>query len=236
MEDVILDRRQVFVTHVDVAVSGDACGLAVGRIFGYKMLPASKYFNERTQEFVEVRDIRAPIYMIDGVLQIMAPPGGEIDLEVVRDMMLWFRGELNLKWGTADSYQSTMMLQAFRKARIRSGVLSIDTTPAPYTEVKLAIKDERILMPPHSVLGKELRELEMEDPVKQIINHPPGGSKDCSDAVAGVVYILQRKEASYGRPVGTGRRRGKAMREPEPKVRHVRVGRRRLAARGRIVH
>ena len=45
-------------------------------------------------------------------------------------------------------------------------------------------------------------------------------SKDVSDAVAGTVFMLQRKEASYGRPP----RRARTSRAAEPSVRKVRFG------------
>lgn len=188
-----------FAAHIDVGLTTDAAGLAIGRIVGYKMLAESKIFDESCGSFVEVRDIRVPIYQIDGVLRIVAPANDEVDLGLVRDLILYLRGKLPLHYATSDSYQSAMLIQAFRKARIRSGVLSVDTSSAPYTEVKLAIKDERIWLPRHSVLARELREVE-KDKKKDKVDHPPGGSKDVSDAVAGVVYILQKKEASYGRP------------------------------------
>lgn len=231
-EEVLLDRRQVFAAHVDVGLTNDAAGLAIGRLAGYKLLPATKYYDERRGEFIEIRDIRAPIYMIDGILQIRAPRGGEVDLGQVRDLLLWFRGEINLKWGTADSYQSAMLLQALRKARIRSGVLSVDSSPAPYTETKLAIKDQRVIMQPHGVASKELRELEAEG---EKIDHPPGGSKDCSDAIAGVIHMLMRKEAKFGRPV-SGRRRGRSRstKTDEDQVRKVRIGARRRVRGGSI--
>jgi len=220
MENNIVDATLPFAAHIDVGVSNDAAGLAIGRITGYKLLPATKYFNEKTGEFVELRDIRAPMYQIDGVLRVKAPPNGEVDLELVRDLVLWLRGELFIKWSTMDSYQSTMMIQAFKKARIRSGVLSVDTSVAPYTEVKLSIKDERLLIPRHLTLAQELREVEKTEKGK--IDHPAGGSKDCADAVAGVVYMLQTKEATYGRPIS--RRRGHRRSTSETQVRKVRVG------------
>ncbi len=231
-EEVLLDRRQVFAAHVDVGLTNDAAGLAIGRLAGYKLLPATKYYDERRGEFIEIRDIRAPIYMIDGILQIRAPRGGEVDLGRVRDLLLWFRGEINLKWATADSYQSAMLLQALRKARIRSGVLSVDSSPAPYTETKLAIKDLRVVMQPHAVASKELRELEADG---EKVDHPPGGSKDCSDAIAGVIHMLMRKEAKFGRPV-SGRRRGRSRstKTDEDQVRKVRIGRRRRVRGGSI--
>ena len=222
----LLAKTTIHTVHIDVGVTNDACGVALGHISGYKLLPAVKIFNERSGEFTEVRDARAPIYTVDGVLRILAPRGGEVDLEMVRDMILWLRGRMFIKWATMDSYQSTMLIQGFRKGSIRSGVLSIDASLAPYTELKQAIKDERLLIPVHEVVGRELRELE-RDPKKGKIDHPQGGSgsKDCSDACAGVVYMLQLKEANYGKSGGRRGRKGSVSKTNG--VRHVRVGRRR---------
>jgi hypothetical protein len=232
IDEVIPDVNQVFAIHLDMALSGDAGGLAIGRVAGYKLLPTAKYFSERLQEFVEVKDMRVPIYQLDGLLRILAPKNGEIDLALVRDLVLWLRSLLKIKWATLDSYQSAMLIQAFRRAKMRSGVLSVDTTIAPYTELKLSIKDERLWMMPHDVAGKELRELE-RDAQKDKVDHPPGGSKDVSDAAAGVVYMLQKKEANVGR--GTRKRRGMQHAvAPEPGVRMVRMGksgRRKLRSR-----
>lgn len=223
-ENCILDPNIVFAAHIDVAKSQDALGLAVGHIAGYLILPSAKYYNQRTEEFVEVTDMRAPMYRIDGALQLIAAPGDEIDLELVRDLVLYLRGRLNLKWVTMDSYQSAMMIQAFRKAKIRSGVLSVDASLAPYTELKLATKDKRILLPPHEVLAREIREVELDSQAKTV-DHISNGSKDVSDATAGVVYILQQKEARYGKVSHGGRLRDRGA---ETQVRKLHVGKRKL--------
>jgi hypothetical protein len=221
-----------FTVHIDVALTQDCAGIAVAHLGGYKLLPASKYYDHRAGQFVEVRDARAPIYHVDGVLRVRPPRDKrEIDLELVRDLVIWIKGLLNIKYASLDSWQSRMMIQGFRKSNIRSGVLSVDENIAPYAELKSAIKDERILYPTHEVLQKELRELE-RDRKRIKVDHPAGGSKDCSDAVAGCVYILQNKEASYGRP--TRARRGSDASEEQTedqaksKVRHIHIGRRRL--------
>jgi len=229
IEECILNRGEIFTCHVDVAVSEDACGLAIGRIYGYKLIQSARVYNPKTSAIMEVRDIRMPVYMIDGAIRFVPGPKREIDLEMVRDLICWLKGELNVKWVTLDSYQASMLVMAFRKAGIRSGVLSVGDDIAPYTELKLAVKDERIFFPPHLTLDRELRRLEkMKD--KDRINHPAGGSKDVSDAVAGVVYILMNKEANLmsrasrrGQPAVT--QDGKPG-EMEP-VRHVRFGRHR---------
>jgi len=175
IEEVLLDKSVVFAAHIDVGLSGDALGLALGHVSGYKNLPSTRFFDNRSNTFVEVTDIIAPIYQIDGALRIKSRAGEEVDLEAVRDLVMYIKSKLRLDWCTMDSYQAPMFYQSFRKARIRSGVLSVDTSLAPYTEVKLAVKDERILLPSHPTLAKELREIE-RDIEKGKVDHPSSGS------------------------------------------------------------
>ncbi len=219
LSDYVTDPSTIHSVHIDVGLTGDAAGIAISHISGYKLLPAFKYYDERTQGFVEVRDVRAPIYCIDGVLQINAPMGDEVDLELIRDLVLFIRGYIYIRFATMDSYQSAMMIQAFRKAKMRSGVLSIDTTIAPYAEVKQSIKDERMWLPEHEITARELREIE-KDPKKDKVDHPEGGSKDCSDAVAGAIYMLHTKVANYA-----GRRSSKRRKQATPNIRRIRTGR-----------
>jgi hypothetical protein len=228
VEHCIDTPESPFSVHIDPGLTNDAAGVAVSRITGYKLLPSFTYYNERMGEFTEVRDVRAPVYTVDGVMQILAPPSGEVDLELVRDMILFLRGMLNIKYATMDSYQSAMMIQGFRKGTIKSGVLSVDVNIGPYAEYKQAVKDERILLPRHAVLAKETRELE-RDPEKDRIDHPTGGSKDCSDAVAGSIYMQMKKEARYGQVVRSRRRGQSAATPAEKQVRKIRIrgGRRR---------
>uniref|UniRef100_A0A6M3MCX7 Putative terminase n=1 Tax=viral metagenome TaxID=1070528 RepID=A0A6M3MCX7_9ZZZZ len=212
IEEVIVNPEQVFAAHLDVGLGkSDAAGLALGRIIGYKMLPAARVYSKDQGSMVEVRDITMPIYILDGVLRIVAPASGEIDLDEVRNLILYIRGLLNLKWCTMDSYQAPMFYTAFRKVNIRSGVMSVDTDIAPYAELKMSIKEERILFPRHETLAKEMREVE-KDQEKDIVDHPPGGSKDVSDGAAGTVYTLQRKEMRFGRST-TQRGGGSSMRK-----------------------
>jgi len=72
----------------------------------------------------------------------------------------------------------------------------MDTSTLPYEITKSALYDNRISMPFHEKLRKELASLEV-DPKKGKIDHPATatGSKDCSDALAGVVAgLISRRE------------------------------------------
>jgi len=50
----------------------------------------------------------------------------------------------------------------------------------------------RVAFPTHERLQKELSELELSEE-KRKVDHPPQGSKDVADALAGVIYGLTMK-------------------------------------------
>jgi hypothetical protein len=174
LEENILNKDQVFATHIDLSINKDACGIAIGHIMEYRELPEMTIYNPRMRDYVTVNDVMVPVYMIDGVLRVTAPPSGEIDYETIKRLILYIRGKINIKWGSLDFFQSQMMIQSFRRGGIKSGVMSIDKDIGPYSEVKSAIKDQRIYYPDHSVLLTELRELELDN-IKGKVDHPAHG-------------------------------------------------------------
>jgi len=200
LKQVSFDITSDFALHLDLGVSGDSTGLAIGHISDYIQMPSTSYYSSSLDSFVEVTDVMAPVYTIDGLLRINPPYEGEIDLEILRGLCFYLcdilsvEGKSRVKFATLDRYESTMFIQAFRKLNIRSGPVSVVTTPVPYLELKHAINENRIIIPPHEHFRKEMLEL-IYDPKKDKIDHPPEGSKDLADAVASVIHILQRKLA-----------------------------------------
>ena len=74
------------------------------------------------------------------------------------------------------------------------GYQSMDTDTAAYDMTKQAFYDERILAPAHAKAQKEMCTLEY-NAKHQKVDHPPNGSKDDSDAMAGVVFgLTMRRE------------------------------------------
>ena len=99
-------------------------------------------------------------------------------------------------WLTMDRHQSASTLQYFRSRNVSTGILSVDRSPDPYIETKFAIKEERVYMARHDVLLEEMPNLDQDNTTGKI-DHPEDGSKDLSDALAGVVYGMSKKKSSY---------------------------------------
>lgn len=183
------------VAHIDIGVSNDALGIAVGHSPG----------------MVEVEGEQKPFIFIDMLYRIVAPPGGQIELAHARQLLYMLRDNLGFRFKkvTLDSYQSTDMMQQLNRRRFRSELLSMDRTIVPYYDLREALYEDRLAMPmlmshwrpedpPLDILRKELVQLQ-DLGVK--IDHPPEGSKDVADAVAGVVSSIMagsRTVASVG--------------------------------------
>lgn len=177
------------VGHIDIAYSpdtGDAAAVAIGHI----------------SEYVDTDEGIKPYIVIDVVARILPPPGRQLEIQEIRDVVyqLIDRG-FKIKKITCDGFQSTDSMQQFRKRHIFADLLSVDKKMLPYSDLRDAIYEERIEFPKvmgrqkrsepkdYDVLFKELTELSY--PVTgEKIDHPPSGTKDCADAVAGTVHNL----------------------------------------------
>lgn len=179
--------------HIDGSLRGDATGLAVGHIHGWKDI-------ERVEKSGEGRMIveSAPIIRFDLTLRITPPVGDEIIMSGVRVLIYELaKHGVPVTFISMDSYQSAESLQQLRNQGFRAEVVSADRSMVPYELLKAALYEDRLLLYPYPPLMDELRRLE-HDRKKGKVDHPAVGSKDCADAVAGVVYSLSAsREAAY---------------------------------------
>ncbi len=105
---------------------------------------------------------------------------------------------LQIRWVTFDDFQSTDSKQILQQAGFMTGQQSMDRLPMyPYDFFKAAVYDGRMSMPVHPHLQQEMLMLEKDTKTGKI-DHPPGNSKDCAGAVAGVVYGLTMRREIWG--------------------------------------
>ena len=199
-----------FSAHVDLALTADSVGVALGHYGGLKAVGKSTNWDEEDGKYIEVQAGEQPVTIIDGILEIIPPRVDEIDINLIGDLLELLNSRLKLEIVTADSFQSASLLQRMRRLknlsgrRVRAGILSMDATLAPYSEVKQSLRDERLLYPNVEKAKKELRELIL-DPKAKKVDHPVDGSKDLSDAMAGVNYIIVRRNSPKGLKGAAGR-------------------------------
>lgn len=195
--------------HIDLAYSpnGDALGVAMGHV----------------REMVEIDDELKPYIVFDMLFRVKAAPGTEIIIGDIRHLIYNLKNDRRFRLSkiTMDGFQSTDSLQQFRKKKISAEYVSVDKSVLPYHDLREAIYEGRVEFPPYmtyinrgdvnqvEIAVKELTEL--TDTGKKI-DHPQGGSKDLTDAMAGVTYTLMG-DRSYRRGVSS-----MSLSQPEPQT------------------
>lgn len=164
--------------HIDLALTGDSAGVACGHIPRFV-----KVVRGTTVEIL-------PEIAMDFTLRVMPPAGGEIEFEHIRQVLYRLtEAGLPITYVSFDSFQSRDSIQILRARNYQCGLLSLDKDTIGHDILKQAVYDGRFLTPldPHAKLEMISLERDIE---KGKVDHPPGGSKDIVDAMAGVARGL----------------------------------------------
>lgn len=176
------DNESRFI-HIDLGYKKDACGFCMGRFDGY---------DEKEGE-------KRPKVYIDLMLQIKPSETakGEVVFEDVRRIVysLKERG-FNINLVTFDGFQSADSIQILKSHSINAEVLSVDRDTKAYETLKELLHTQRIDFYRYEPFMKEYKRLELVKGKK--VDHPLGGSKDVTDAVAGVCYSICAKRKVSG--------------------------------------
>ena len=174
--------------HVDLAVSGDACGFAMGFVDGIEVTTKNLGGKRITEEM--------PSVVFDLFLQIKAPKGGEIEFAEIREFIYYLTAEgYPIKWVSFDGFQSVDSRQILKRSGYESELISVEGKDA-YEALRTAIWQGRIAAPEHHICFNELAYLK-ENREKQKVDHLPNKSKDVSDAMCGVYKNLMNRRASW---------------------------------------
>jgi hypothetical protein len=173
--------------HLDIAYSaeGDAAGFAMGYV----------------ESVVEIEGEKKPHIVIDCLVRVKASPGTEILISDLRRIIYELKEDRGFRIYSVsmDGFQSTDTQQQLRKKRYRVDYLSIDKSTLPYEDLRDAIYERRLDFPPYVTYLKKgdgdlvqiaVQELTTLQHAKGKVDHPPDGSKDVADAMAGVVHTL----------------------------------------------
>lgn len=199
--------------HIDIGLTGDALGLAMGHVAGFKRV--TRYNPDGTEYTAS-----DPFAVIDLMLRVRASPGSEVDLSKIRAFILYLSKLYPLALVSFDGFQSSDSIQILRKQGIESCVISVDRTDEAYLSLRSALFDRRIAYYSYPPFEDELLDLE-RDTRKHKVDHPNRatkggkGSKDVSDAVAGVMHHLMHDERAKLNTRGSDDRMG------EPSVSQV---------------
>jgi hypothetical protein len=189
--------------HIDLSITGDAVGFAMGHVSGYKQVT-----RRRKEDGFAAVTAKAPIIYMDLTLRIVPKVGDRIDFQKIRDFVYSLRTYgFPIVLVTMDSFQSEDSVQQFKKNKFESELFSMDRSTLkeghPYTYLRQAVMEERLDIYYYEMFLLEATNLVMafnKSPsgiVKTIVDHPAymrggdgrqiKGSKDVADAVGAVV-------------------------------------------------
>jgi hypothetical protein len=164
---------------------------------------------------IEVREIddrriyveRLPVFVIEAMLRIISPPGDEVILADVGELVIRLRDEIMIpiQWVSADSFQSVATLQNLRLRGFKTGIVSVEKDTA-YGDLKQAIYDRRLKTYRYVPWMQEIVALERDEKTGKI-DHPEWtvdangrripGTKDVADATAGVIHVLAHRSETW---------------------------------------
>jgi hypothetical protein len=175
-----LDLKPRFI-HVDLGLKRDGCGIAMAHV----------------ESEVEREGEVLPVVRVDLAVKWKARPGEEIRISKVRRLVyeLSERG-FAVELVTFDQFQSADSRQVLAQRGYKVGLLSVDRTTEAYEALRELVEDGRLKCHEQPELARELRELELVDGRK--VDHPPKGSKDLADAVAGAVWSALQSRRRTG--------------------------------------
>lgn len=175
-------RDTVYAIHVDLGKKRDAAGIAVGYLKGEEVIVEAAWRVLCTDQLLRrFRGARPEDTLKAGET--------EIDFEWIRDaiLRLHFAG-FPIISASYDGWQSADSLQLLVKQGVPAVELSVDRNLQPYDTMKELMYQRRLHLPDSAILKTELQRLELKEGKK--VDHTPKGSKDVSDAVAGVCWAL----------------------------------------------
>ncbi len=201
----------IYAMHGDLAIKGDRAGIAMSHI---------ERWEERTETLTDETGfeyeatVKVPVVRNDFTIAFEADIGAthngeklprEIQIRWVRSLWttLVNRG-FRIQRFTFDGFQSADTIQTFLLHGLESERVSADINQDVYKNLKDIASDARLSFPYQELLMHELEALSRVD---SKIDHPPGGSKDLSDAFASSILgaiTVGGEEDSEHEPVRLG--------------------------------
>jgi hypothetical protein len=174
--------------HIDVSVSGDATGFCMGRVARWVEVVRRDGDGNRYTD-------TAPCFVIEAMLSIRPPPGEQIYMPDLRNLVYALQAHgFPIAGVSTDTYMYVEMHQQLRRHGVHAEILSLDTSMDGYNALKSAIYENRISYYNYPTLIQELRSLEY-DRTKGKVDHQKHTTKDLSDSLAGVVWGLTKRAA-----------------------------------------
>lgn len=176
----------LYAVHADLAVVGDRAGVAMSHIDSYQEVTkthvdSNGYHKQTTRNEPVVKNDFTIAFESD---MTKANPR-QIQIHWVRQLIYELIGRgFHIARVSYDQYQSQDSIQLLQKQGIDTERYSLDTSDDGYKTLRDLADTGRLKMPYSQLL---LNEIEGLTKIGRKIDHPPNGSKDMSDALAGSV-------------------------------------------------
>jgi len=163
--------------HLDLAEVNDRAGISGSVIDGSKVV-----------EDFEGRKVVQPFFRQIFQIGVEAPRGDRISFQKIVNFIVWLR-RVGFHIGTisTDQYQSSYLREILTQQGFTTEKISVDASDEPYIGLRNVLNDQRIELVKHQLQEDEMVKLQR---VNNRVDHPPNGSKDCSDALCGCIWTL----------------------------------------------
>lgn len=164
--------------HVDTSLKNDVTGIT-GACYMRNVIAD-------TDDGVVEKRVYAQVFSVG----IKAPPGSEISMAKTRRFIYFLRRSgFHIVVVSTDTFQSAEFHQILKDKGFNTQIKSLDRTPEGYHILREAMVENRIEMIRHAKLENELIFLQRDTGTGKL-DHPPDGSKDISDSLAGAIWDL----------------------------------------------
>lgn len=198
--------------HVDLSLTGDACGIAMVHIPTFVHITTGGNNGEKKELF--------PFIQVDFLGRILPrQQGGILDPALIREVIYDFmKRRFPVRLVTYDGYQSAESIMRLRNRGIVSEVLSIDRTryrvivdesaqyrrrkepvanpSAPHELFRDILTDFRIKLPTYRYLEVEMKD---QDQIEDLVVKAPGATDDVLQALVGAIFNAVSNTAPFVR-------------------------------------
>lgn len=169
----------IYFIHIDLGLSRDACGVGMAHAQSADEVEVDLILRivceRRALELVEKGE---PVDVILG--------RDQVDLDAVLDIVRGLSGRgFFIGMVTFDNFQSVHSRQILEREGFASDLLSVDKDTSAYDTLKTVARSGTFKCFGHAWFLHECKRLELIKGKK--VDHPPNGTKDCADGVAGAV-------------------------------------------------
>lgn len=181
-------KRMPQFIHIDGSLSGDRTGISDVGVSGLKETVQYNGANEIITNEMTYKHIFT--------VGIQAPSGSEISFEKTRQFIYFLKAAgFNIIGISLDGFQSADMKQMLTAQHYEAEIISLDRSPEGYLTLRSAMNDGRVGLIEIPQLETELIQLQRDVSTGKL-DHPPDGSKDLSDSLAGALFNASKHKQS----------------------------------------